>query len=122
MDKILDEADRRILRELQRDSSRPIAHVAEAVGLSHAPCWRRVQRLRADGVIVREAAILDWQKLGWELELFVFLKASQYGRAMVRNATSEITSVWRSVGANSRQSKAVTSLSSSTTLARCKSP
>ena len=83
MEKVLDQADRRILRELQRDSSRPVAQIAEAVGLSHAPCWRRIQRLRTDGFIVREAAILDWQKLGWELELFVLLKASPHGRANV---------------------------------------
>jgi Lrp/AsnC family transcriptional regulator len=83
MTRILDDADRRILRELQRDSSRPVAQVAEAVGLSHAPCWRRIQRLRAEGVIIREAAVLDREKLGWEVELFVFLKVSAEGRANI---------------------------------------
>ena len=83
MNKFLDDADRRILRELQRDSSRSVAQIADAVGLSHAPCWRRIQRLRSDGIILREAAVLDWQKLGWELELFVFVKASPHGRANV---------------------------------------
>ena len=98
MDKILDEADRRILRELQRDSSRPIAQIAEAVGLSHAPCWRRIQRLRADGIIMREAAVLDWQKLGWELELFVFLKASAHGRANVEEFRRMMMSHDRVIG------------------------
>ena len=36
LDRIIDDADRRILRELQRDSSRPVMQIAEAVGLSHA--------------------------------------------------------------------------------------
>ena len=83
MNKIIDDADRRILRELQQDSSRSVTEIADAVGLSHAPCWRRIQRLRSSGYIVREAAVLDWQKLGWELELFVLVKASPHGRANV---------------------------------------
>ena len=98
MEKILDAADRRILRELQRDSSRPIAQLAEMVGLSHAPCWRRVQRLRADGFVVREAALLDWQKLGWELVLFVFLKASPHGRANVEEFRRMVMSHERVIG------------------------
>ena len=68
---------------MQRDSSPSVAQIAEAVGLSHAPCWRRIQRLRTDGFILGESAVLDWQKLGWEIELFVFLKASPHGRANV---------------------------------------
>jgi len=83
MNRIIDDADRKILRELQRDSSRSVAQIAAAVGLSHAPCWRRVQQLRADGLIVREAAVLDRVKLGWEIELFLLLKASPHGRANV---------------------------------------
>ena len=98
MEKNLDEADRRILREMQRDSSRPVAKIAEAVGLSHAPCWRRVQRLRSDGFIARESAILDWQKLGWELELFVFVKASPHGRANVEEFRRTVMQHERVIG------------------------
>src|SRR5580765_6716164 len=83
MQKILDDADRRILRELQRDSSRTVTQIAEAVGLSHAPCWRRIQRLRSEGIILREAAVLDRSKLGFDLEFFVYLKFSMQGRANV---------------------------------------
>ena len=83
MERILDDADRRILRELQRDSSRAVAQIAEAVGLSHAPCWRRIQRLRAEGLIRRETANLDREKLGWEVEFFVFIKVSPEGRANI---------------------------------------
>lgn len=68
MQKIIDDADRRILRELQRDSSRTVTEIAEAVGLSHAPCWRRIQRLRSEGIILGEAAIVDRSKLGFDLE------------------------------------------------------
>ena len=64
--------------------ARPLTQVAEAVGLSHAPCWRRIQRLRSEGYIEREVARLDRDKLGWEVELFVFLKMSPYGRSTIR--------------------------------------
>lgn len=76
----LDPFDRRILREIQRDSSRPVTQLAEAVGLSQAPCWRRLQKLREAGLIKREVAILDHRKLGWELELFVHVKLNAHGR------------------------------------------
>lgn len=81
MDANLDEADRRILREMQRDCSRPVTQLADAVGMSHAPCWRRVQRLRSDGYIRQEVALLDRKKLGWNLELFVEVKLSSLARA-----------------------------------------
>ena len=90
MKKSIDEADRRILRELQRDSSRTITEVADAVGLSHAPCWRRIQRLRSEGIILRETAVVDREKLGWDVEFFVYLKFSTEGRANVKEFRRKI--------------------------------
>jgi Lrp/AsnC family transcriptional regulator len=84
LDRSLDQADRRILRELQRDSARSVTEIADAVGLSHAPCWRRIQRLRAEGVIRRESAIVDRTKLGWDLEFFVYLSFSRHSRPNVK--------------------------------------
>jgi Lrp/AsnC family transcriptional regulator len=97
--KLVDDADRRILRELQRDSSRTVTQIAEAVGLSHAPCWRRIQRLRADGIIQREAAVVDRSKLGWEVEFFVYLKFSMQGRANVFEFRRRIIEHDRVIGA-----------------------
>jgi Lrp/AsnC family transcriptional regulator len=87
----LDGIDRRILRKLQQDSSRPATEVPEAVNLSHAACWRRMQRLRADGYIEREVAVLDRSKLGWDLEVFVFVKVSAQGRANIPEVRRWIT-------------------------------
>ena len=98
MEKILDTADRRILRELQRDSSRSVAQIAEAIGLCHAPCWRRIQRLRSDGFITREAAVLDRAKLDWEVELFVFIKISPNGRANIEEFRRSIMQHDRVIG------------------------
>jgi Lrp/AsnC family transcriptional regulator len=91
MDTKLDEADRRILREVQRDSSRPVTQLAEAVGLSHAPCWRRLQRLRSEGYIQRETAELDPLRCGFGVELFVFVRLSEHGRAKLVEFREEIT-------------------------------
>lgn len=99
MTKILDDADRRILREMQQDSSRTVTEIADAVGLSHAPCWRRIQRLRADGYIIREAAVLDREKLGWEIEFFIYLKFSMQGRANVQEFRRKIVEQEEVVGA-----------------------
>ncbi len=99
MEKILDDADRRILRELQKDSSRTVTQIAEAVGLSHAPCWRRIQRLRSEGFVTRECAVLDRSKLGWDLEFFVYLKFSMQGRGNVRDFRRKIVEHDRVIGA-----------------------
>jgi len=99
MQKMIDGADRRILRELQRDSSRTVTQIAEAVGLSHAPCWRRIQRLRAEGIILREAAIVDRSKLGWDLEFFIYLKFSLQGRVNVPEFRRKIIQHERVIGA-----------------------
>jgi Lrp/AsnC family transcriptional regulator len=99
LQKIIDDADRRILRELQRDSSRTVTQIADAVGLSHAPCWRRIQRLRSDGIILREAAVVDRSKLGWDLEFFIYLKFSMQGRANVPEFRRNIIQHERVIGA-----------------------
>ena len=51
MEKDLDLIDRKILTELQRDATLPIATLADKVGLSQTPCWKRVQKLEAAGII-----------------------------------------------------------------------
>jgi Lrp/AsnC family transcriptional regulator len=99
MQQIIDEADRRILRELQQDSSRTVTQIAEAVGLSHAPCWRRIQRLRSEGIIQRETAILDRSALGWDVEFFIYLKFSAQGRATVKEFRNKIVLHDRVIGA-----------------------
>ena len=71
----LDRTDRRILAVLQEDSSLAIAEVAARVGLSQTPCWRRVQRLRADGVIERTVSLVRPEALGLGLTVFVIIEA-----------------------------------------------
>jgi Lrp/AsnC family transcriptional regulator len=70
----LDRIDQRILAALQEDASRSAAQIAEAVGLSQSPCWRRIQRLREEGYISKVVALLDRKKIGLRAQLFVQVK------------------------------------------------
>jgi Lrp/AsnC family transcriptional regulator len=72
----LDEIDVRILKALQEDCSISTAELADRVGLSQSPCWRRIQRLREDGFIRAQVALLDAEKLGYSLHVFAQLKTS----------------------------------------------
>lgn len=81
MDFVLDAADRRILRELQADATLPIAELAERVGLTQTPCWKRVKRLTEKGVIERRVAILDRERLGLSLVVFVSVRTSRHDEA-----------------------------------------
>ena len=77
----LDSYERKILALLQADSSRSNAEIAQAVGLSEAPCWRRVQRLKKAGYIKAEVCLLDRQKMGLNAQVFAQIKLSAVGRA-----------------------------------------
>ena len=78
---VLDAADRRILRELQTDSTLPIAELAERAGLTQTPCWKRVKRLTEAGVIERRVAILDREKLDLGLVVFVAVRTARHDQA-----------------------------------------
>lgn len=65
----VDDADRRILRQLLAEPGLSRAELAARAGMTPATCWRRVERLRAAGIIRGEEAVIDWRKLGWEVEV-----------------------------------------------------
>lgn len=74
----LDEEDRKILRLLQRDSTQPLERVAARVGLSKTAVWNRLQRLQQDGVIERQAAIVNPAKVGLGETFFVAIRTSEH--------------------------------------------
>jgi Lrp/AsnC family transcriptional regulator len=85
----MDALDRRILSTLQTDASLSVAQVAERVGLSTTPCWRRIQRLEADGVIGARVALLDRRKLNVGVTVFVSVRTNQHDLAwLARFATA----------------------------------
>ncbi|MGY6634197.1 MAG: Lrp/AsnC family transcriptional regulator [Alkalilacustris sp.] len=74
----LDRIDRKILFELMRDSTLPVAQLAERVGLSQTPCWKRVQKLEAAGVITGRVALVAPEKIGLGLTVFVEIEAADH--------------------------------------------
>ncbi len=77
----MDKLDRKILELLQKDGSLTAADVADRVGLSKAPCWRRIQRLQEEGIIKQTVALLDARKLNVGTTVFVTLKTANHSEA-----------------------------------------
>jgi len=94
----LDATDRRILAELQRDAARPLAEIARAVGLSATPCWRRIQALEKAGIVRGRVALLDAQKLGVPVTVFVRVKTASHSYAWLEDFTKKIETVPEVVG------------------------
>ena len=74
----LDEKDQAILRVLQADANLSMAELAQKVGLSASPCWRRVKRLEDDGVLLRRVALVDPAKLGLSLTAFALVSLDRH--------------------------------------------
>jgi Lrp/AsnC family transcriptional regulator len=77
----LDASDVKILDAMQDDATLSTVELAARAGLSQSVCWRRLQRLRSEGVIRQESALLDREKLGLETLVYVQVKLSVHGRA-----------------------------------------
>lgn len=77
----LDEIDRKILAELQRDSSQSLDDIARKVGSSKTPVWNRIRRMRETGVILGQTALLDAESLGLEACFFVLIRTSEHDGA-----------------------------------------
>ena len=65
---MLDDTDRRILRHMQADPALTNTELAELCGLSPASCWRRVEKMQAQGIIEGQEAIIDWRALGYSVD------------------------------------------------------
>src|ERR1041384_926216 len=76
--RFMDEIDRALLAILQQDATLAIAQMAERVGLSATPCWKRIQKLEAAGVIARRVALVDPQRVGVGLSVLVSIEAGEH--------------------------------------------
>jgi Lrp/AsnC family transcriptional regulator len=81
---MVDRLDRKILQILQEDATVPVAEIGRRVGLSTTPCWRRIQKLEEDGVIVRRAALLDPKKINTKVTAFVAITTSQHNEEWLK--------------------------------------
>jgi Lrp/AsnC family transcriptional regulator len=74
----MDEMDRKILSLLQADSTLSVSEIAERVGLSSTPCWRRIQKLERTGVIRARVALLDPAKMNVGVAVFIAIRTSHH--------------------------------------------
>ncbi|MDP1618660.1 Lrp/AsnC family transcriptional regulator [Phenylobacterium sp.] len=99
MPSTLDAIDTKILEILQQDASLSTADLAEQVGLSQSPCWRRIQRLREEGYIKGTVVLVDRQKLGFTMQIFAQLKMTALNdedRARFNRAIEDIPEITES--------------------------
>ena len=89
----MDLIDRKILDLLQRDATLSIAEIADRVGLSQTPCWKRIQRLEAQGVIERRVALLNPEKLGLGLTVFVSVETNDHSQAWLARFAELVTAM-----------------------------
>ncbi|MEM8855899.1 MAG: Lrp/AsnC family transcriptional regulator [Pseudomonadota bacterium] len=71
---VLDAADRKILRAMQADASQSVSDIAAASGLSQTPCWRRIKRMKDQGVIRSIVAHVDQEAVGLAFTSYAFVK------------------------------------------------
>jgi Lrp/AsnC family transcriptional regulator len=76
----MDAIDRKILGLLQQDASLSVAEIGSRVGLSSTPCWKRIQRLEGDGVIQKRVALVDQDKLGLGVTVFVSIETGDHSQ------------------------------------------
>ena len=95
----LDPFEKSIIRELQRDASLTTAELAERVGLSPSPCWRRIDRLERDGYIKGRVAVVDRRKVGLHAHIFAQVKLNAHGRANLDEFSAAIAAFPEVLGA-----------------------
>ena len=88
-----DAIDRKLLRALQIDASRPIAELAEQVNLSVNACWRRLKRFEEQGVIRARVALLEPQRLGLQLTAFVSIRTNQHNPDWLERFASGVQAI-----------------------------
>jgi Lrp/AsnC family transcriptional regulator len=71
---IVDDVDRKILRALQDSPELSVAELAQRVGLSHTPCWRRIKQLEENGAIQERVVILDPKIMGLDISVFANIR------------------------------------------------
>ncbi len=97
----LDRIDREILRLLMQDASRSLAEIAGEVGLTPTPCWKRIKRMEEAGVITGRVALVDAEKVGLPISVFVAVETGDHSAdwisrfAAAVESLPEIVECWR---------------------------
>ena len=100
----LDAIDRKILSVLQEDAALSVAEIGSRVGLSSTPCWKRIQRLETEGVILKRVALVDQDRIGLGITVFVSIETDDHSQdwldrfAKVVGAMPEVMEFYRMAG------------------------
>ena len=86
----MDAIDRKILSLLQQNASLSVAETGKRVGLSSTPCWKRIQRLEADGVIEKRVALIDQEKIGLGVTVFVSIETGDHSPEWLERFAREV--------------------------------
>ena len=89
----LDAIDRKILLTLQEDASLSVAEIGQRVGLSSTPCWKRIQRLEAEGVIQKRVAIVVQSKVGLGITVFVSVETDDHSESWLSTFASTVSAM-----------------------------
>jgi Lrp/AsnC family transcriptional regulator len=94
----IDPMDRRILAELQRDGTLSVDQISERVSLSRNACWRRVRMMEEAGIITGRVALVDAEKLGFGLSVFILVRTSRHEPEWLRKFRDAVTSIPEIIG------------------------
>ena len=100
----MDAIDRKILAVIQEDASLSVAEIGNRVGLSSTPCWKRIQKLEAEGVIQKRVAVVDQAKIGLSITVYVSVETDDHSQdwidrfAKVVGAMPEVMEFYRMAG------------------------
>jgi Lrp/AsnC family transcriptional regulator len=89
----IDAIDRKILRVLQEDASLSVAEIGERVGLSSTPCWKRIQRMEAENIITGKVALVDQNKIGLGLSVFVSVESGDHSDEWMKRFATAVSAM-----------------------------
>lgn len=89
----MDSIDRKLLELLQQNAELPLTEIAERVHLSPTPCWRRIQRLKASGVIRKQVTLCDPHKLNLGVTVFIAVRTAHHSQAWLERFASGVKDI-----------------------------
>jgi Lrp/AsnC family transcriptional regulator len=89
----MDAIDRKILAVLQENAALSVAEIGSRVGLSSTPCWKRIQRLEADGIIQKRVALVDQDRIGLGISVFVSIETGDHSQEWLDHFAKTVTAM-----------------------------
>ena len=89
----IDKIDLEILKILQNDSSRSLDSISDEVGVSLNTCWRRISRMESKAIIERRVALIDNEKIGLPLTVFVFISTDNHSKEWTQMLSNAVVSI-----------------------------